>query len=106
LANITKYDNPKVISQSNYYAVSDEETCTTCETCVERCQVFAIHIENEHAVIDREKCIGCGLCVSTCSTESISMVQKQNDAISPIFMDQNELLQAIAKDTNKEYPFE
>lgn len=106
LANITKHDNFGVIAQSNYYAVSDKETCTGCETCLDRCQVFSIHMEDEHAVIDRNKCIGCGLCVSTCATESISMIHKEPGAASPIFADGNELMQAAAKDTNKIYPFE
>jgi len=106
LANITKHDNGGVIAQSNYYAVTDEETCTGCEECIERCQVFAIHMENEHAVINREKCIGCGLCVSTCPSESISIIHKEPDAISPIFADENELIQTAAKDANKEFPFE
>ncbi|MBW2179216.1 MAG: 4Fe-4S binding protein [Deltaproteobacteria bacterium] len=106
LANITKHDNFGVIAQSNYYAVSDEETCTACEECIDRCQVFAIQMENELAVIDRDKCIGCGLCVSTCPSDSISMVHKEPDATSPIFADGNELMQASANDTNKEFPFE
>jgi len=106
LANITKYDNLGVIAQSNYYAAVDEETCTACETCMDRCQVFAIHMEDEFAVINRDKCIGCGLCVSTCPSESITMIHKEPDKISPIFTDGNELIMAAAKDTNKEYPFE
>ncbi len=106
LAAITKYDNPGLIAKSNYYAAVDEGSCDGCETCTERCQVDAIQIEDSIAVITMAKCIGCGLCVSTCPTEAISMVHKQPDALSHIFIDDGELIAAGAKDTNKTFPFE
>lgn len=106
LANITKYDNPGLIAKSNYYASVDADTCDGCETCTDRCQVDAIQIEDDLAIINMASCIGCGLCASTCPTESISMIQKQPDFLSHIFADDNELMQARAKDTDKAYPFE
>ena len=106
LANVTKYGNPQAIARSNYYATKDQETCTTCGTCVERCQVNAIRIENDYTVIDRDRCIGCGLCVSTCPTGSITMVHKSPQEASAIFSSGKEMLQAIGKETGKVYPFE
>lgn len=106
LANITKYDNPGIIAKSNYYASVDANTCDGCETCIDRCQVDAIQIENNLATVSMSKCIGCGLCVSTCPNESISMIQKQPDAISPIYTNDFELMQARAEDTKRPYPFE
>jgi NAD-dependent dihydropyrimidine dehydrogenase PreA subunit len=106
LAHYTKYGNPKAIARSNYYATKDQETCTTCGTCVERCQVSAITIENDYTVIDRDRCIGCGLCVSTCPTGSITMVHKSPQEASAIFSSDIEMLQAIGKETGKVFPFE
>jgi ferredoxin len=106
LANITKYDNPGLIAKSNYYASVNSETCDGCETCTDRCQVDAIQVEDDLANISAVKCIGCGLCVSTCPTESISMIRKEPDALSHIFVDDNELTQARSDDTQKAYPFE
>jgi len=37
-----------------------------CGTCVERCQMKAVTLQNDIAVVDRKKCIGCGLCVTGC----------------------------------------
>ena len=105
LAQVTKYDNPQAITRSNYYATKDDETCTTCGTCVERCQVNAITIENDHTVIDRDRCIGCGLCVSTCPTGSITMVHKSPQEASVIFSSDIEILQAVGKETGKVFPF-
>ena len=77
-----------------------------CETCIDRCQVDAIEMLEELAVITREKCIGCGLCVSSCPTGSLSMLHKEPDALSHIFNDDHELMQARARDTGKVFPFD
>jgi len=105
LAFITKHEMPGLISSSNYYATVDADTCDGCETCIDRCQVDAIGMEDDVAVITYDKCIGCGLCVSTCPSESISMTHKQPDALSHIFADDEDLIQARARDTGKVYPF-
>ena len=106
LANITRYDNPGHIAKSNYYASVNADTCNGCETCVDRCQVDAIQIEDDIAIINMAKCIGCGLCASACPTESISMIHKGSDALSHIYANNNELTQASAKAANKAFPFE
>ena len=106
LAIAIKYGNWKSIARSNYYATRDEETCTICGVCVERCPASAIRIEDDYTVIDRSRCIGCGLCVSTCPTESITMVHKSPEEASAIFSSGKEMLQAMAKETDKAYPFD
>jgi H+/Na+-translocating ferredoxin:NAD+ oxidoreductase subunit B len=106
LANLTKYGNAQAVVTSNYYATKDQDTCTDCGTCVERCQVDAIRSENDGTVIDRVKCIGCGLCASTCPTGSITMVHKPPQEASPIFSHAREMFQAMGKETGKSYPFE
>lgn len=57
---------------SLYEAVIDENECTACEACVERCPVEAIQVE-EIATADRDLCLGCGLCAGVCPCEAISM---------------------------------
>lgn len=106
LAFITKHNKPGLIAHSNYYAEVDADTCEGCETCTDRCQVGAIEMEDGVASITYDACIGCGLCVSTCPTGSISMVHKLPGSLSHIFADDNELMQARAKDTGKVFPFE
>ena len=106
LAHMNKYGNAKIIAQSNYYAVLDAETCTACETCVQRCQVSAIEMGEESATIDRTRCIGCGLCVSTCPTASIAMRRKDPEKQSPVYADNQEFMQALSEDLNKPLPFD
>jgi ferredoxin len=59
--------------KSRYEAEVDDEECTGCETCVERCQFEAITMEDDLAVVDPEKCFGCGVCVLSCPTDALSM---------------------------------
>ena len=55
----------------------DEDECTGCETCLERCQMGALGINaHEVAEVNHDRCIGCGLCVTTCPTEAIRLMPK------------------------------
>jgi len=75
LRNIKQYPQPGTLVSSPYFAVSDEEICSACETCVDRCQMGAIQV-NGHAQVLRERCIGCGLCVTTCETGAMHLERK------------------------------
>jgi electron transport complex protein RnfB len=72
-----KYPRPVELIVSNYYAVVDADECTGCETCLERCQMEAIAVnEDEVAEINPDRCIGCGLCVTTCPTNALRLELK------------------------------
>jgi Pyruvate/2-oxoacid:ferredoxin oxidoreductase delta subunit len=80
LRMIKKYPRPVEMVSSNYYAVVDVDECTACETCLERCQIGAISInEDAVALINRDRCIGCGLCVTTCPTKALRLEVKPED---------------------------
>ena len=106
LRSVNKHNIPTAMTKSNYYAKVDGETCTGCESCLDRCQVNAIQVQDGSARIEKAKCIGCGLCISTCPTESISIVHKERGDLSLIFPDPMSLLQAIGKEKGKAFPFE
>ena len=55
-----------------FESIIDQELCTGCETCIDRCPVQAISVENT-ATVDRELCLGCGLCASVCLEEAITL---------------------------------
>lgn len=65
------YDKRKYLN-ALFEAVVDEEVCTGCEDCVERCPVGAINV-GDVATVEREKCLGCGLCAGACSSEAITL---------------------------------
>ena len=77
LRSIKMQPVPADAVRSNYYAQVDSETCTGCETCLERCQMEAISMIDDTAIIDLYRCIGCGLCVSTCPSEAMHLRKKQ-----------------------------
>jgi electron transport complex protein RnfB len=76
LKNIRALDKPGLAVHANYYAQVIEDRCTACETCLDRCQMEAISIDDT-AVIDLDRCIGCGLCIPTCPGEAIVLKQKE-----------------------------
>ncbi len=74
---------------SRFVVQYNAEKCTLCQTCIPRCPVDAIEMQNGHLSFNLEKCIGCGLCVSHCPEEAIRMrlrekpphIEKDNDAL-------------------------
>jgi ferredoxin/predicted transcriptional regulator len=75
LKNIKKWDKPAKYVNTSYYATVNEEDCTACEICIDRCQMDAISVD-DIAHIDTDRCIGCGLCVVKCEPDAISLVEK------------------------------
>jgi len=77
LISIKEHPRPAELVCSNYFAMVDRDLCAGCETCLERCQMDAIEMDQDNiAVVNRDRCIGCGLCVITCSAEAMGLVPK------------------------------
>jgi len=70
------------IASSDFYVFVNEEQCTGCEACIERCQFHALSLVDGIIKADLKFCVGCGLCVSSCPVEALSLIQKE-DLISP-----------------------
>jgi len=81
LRSLKMHPSPAEMVQSNYFARVDEDECTGCETCLERCQMDAIDVDDGIAVIKLERCIGCGLCVTTCPDDAIELVKKPEEEL-------------------------
>ncbi len=77
LRSLRQQPRPAEMVLNNFRAVVDEELCTGCEICIERCQMDALSLnQDDISVVDKDRCIGCGLCVSTCPTEAIKLQLK------------------------------
>lgn len=80
LRSLNRLPNPGERVMSSYFAISDPELCTGCETCIDRCQMNAITLsDNETVVINIDRCIGCGLCVTTCPAEAMLLELKPEE---------------------------
>jgi len=75
LKNLKRLPDPANHVASNYFASIDQDLCTGCGVCLDRCQMDAIELE-ETAHIESKRCIGCGLCVPTCPEEAVSLLAK------------------------------
>lgn len=71
------------VGRSDYLAKIEEDLCTGCEECIERCQFGAISMENKIAKINPAFCMGCGLCKSSCPTDALSLHRKPEEQIVP-----------------------
>ncbi|MFH1139146.1 MAG: 4Fe-4S binding protein [Pseudomonadota bacterium] len=81
LRALNKHPKPAEMVFSNHFAQVDEDLCTGCETCLDRCQMGAIAMNDDGlARIDLDRCIGCGLCVITCPTDALSLSPKKDGA--------------------------
>jgi len=75
LTNVKKWDKPAKYMNTSYYAAVNEDACTACGICMDRCQMDAITVD-DIAHVDTDRCIGCGLCIVKCEPNAISLVEK------------------------------
>ena len=79
LINLKRHPQPAIMASSPFVVEVDQDACTGCETCLDRCQMNALSVEAETVSLDADRCIGCGLCVSTCPDEALTLVRKPDD---------------------------
>ncbi len=65
---------------SGCYGIIDQEKCTGCNICMDKCRFDAIHIqENGQLEINPFQCEGCKLCERLCPVDAISMKESSNN---------------------------
>ncbi|NVM46201.1 MAG: 4Fe-4S binding protein [Candidatus Lokiarchaeota archaeon] len=65
-----------LINSTNYLSQVDPDLCVGCGTCVEKCPVDAIELnDSEKAEVNAECCIGCGVCAHFCPENAISLLE-------------------------------
>ncbi|MBW1802237.1 MAG: 4Fe-4S dicluster domain-containing protein [Deltaproteobacteria bacterium] len=74
---------PALVTNSGFQPCWDLELCTSCETCVDRCPMNALNMdEHDKPLVDLDRCIGCGVCATGCPSEAIEM-EKRGDIPEP-----------------------
>ena len=81
LRMVKQFPRPAEYFTSNFYAEVNTELCKGCETCVNRCQMNALTIENKHSNVNLDLCIGCGNCAATCENGAISLKKKEKEIV-------------------------
>jgi electron transport complex protein RnfB len=76
LRGVKNLANPGSFVKSDFIVHIDDELCTGCGTCVERCQFEALSVPEDVSVLIPERCIGCGVCTVTCPEGALSLVDR------------------------------
>lgn len=59
---------------SGHKAVINNDLCTVCGFCIDKCRFDAISLEDKIVTIDEISCEGCFLCARICPENAISMI--------------------------------
>jgi ferredoxin len=83
LSMMKSFPKPADVVASNYHAQVDAALCAGCATCVDRCPLEAVSIQNGQSTVDLNRCIGCGLCIPTCPESATRLVRKDREVVPP-----------------------
>jgi electron transport complex protein RnfB len=91
---------------SSYHAAVDPDLCSGCETCLDRCQMEAIRVDDDKkAAVDLQRCIRCGLCVTTRPTEALRLDAKpQGERKEPPAAAKETMMQLAKKRADRSSP--
>ena len=83
LRSLKRDPKPALLVSSPFRASLTVDTCKGCGTCIKRCQMEAVYMNEGKAALHPDRCIGCGLCVSTCPANCLSLVRKAEQSYVP-----------------------
>ncbi len=73
-----------LINSTNYLSQVDPDLCNGCSTCVEKCPVDAIELNDSNiAEVNDEYCIGCGVCAHFCPENAIILLEGMRKVYVP-----------------------
>ena len=83
LQGLAKYGHMNAVGKSDFMAALDQDMCSGCGLCTERCPFHALAMAEGVCILDTTRCYGCGLCVSTCPTGALTLNLKPGAQIQP-----------------------
>jgi Pyruvate/2-oxoacid:ferredoxin oxidoreductase delta subunit len=79
------HPKPGLAVNSGFQPVWNDDRCTACETCIDRCPMDAINMaHNDVLLVNLERCIGCGVCATGCPEEAIVMEERTGIPVPPL----------------------
>jgi ferredoxin len=76
LKALLEYDHLDQVLASDFVAEHDEDACSGCGTCIERCHFGTLAETHDGVRFTRDRCFGCGLCVMTCPTGALTLTMR------------------------------
>jgi electron transport complex protein RnfB len=67
---------------ANWVINIDNDACTGCGTCIDRCWMEALKMDGDVVVRDFNRCIGCGACRYICPTDAMQLVLRETAAVN------------------------
>jgi ferredoxin len=83
ITSAKRLPSPATYFSSNFYAVADPDSCSSCGACETRCQMDAVSRPDGKAVVDRSRCIGCALCLTTCPSGAMRLEPTDHPRVPP-----------------------
>jgi ferredoxin len=81
LRKVSEYNSITAIAKADFLAIVDEDLCTACGDCLERCQFNALNVDSQVCEVDSVYCVGCGLCVTVCPEDSLVLIRREEGEI-------------------------
>jgi ferredoxin len=91
ILKLAKKEKLELGPEMNFRLVLDEDKCSSCEACIERCWTKALRLEDEHLVLNPARCIGCGACVHSCPADALCLERKPQEETTPTPRDFSDL---------------
>lgn len=57
-------------------AVIRQDTCVSCDLCLEKCRFGAVREEKGRFLVDGSRCEGCGVCVDLCPARAVDFPER------------------------------
>jgi NAD-dependent dihydropyrimidine dehydrogenase PreA subunit len=74
---------PSQALTAGYVIKIDDDACTGCESCIDRCLMAALKMVDGKLTRNEQRCIGCGLCMYVCPAEALSVDLRSAARSSP-----------------------
>lgn len=98
LRGMAEFGHLNAVGRSDFFVEIDEDLCTGCGNCLDRCQFHALSLRDDVCEVDPRRCYGCGVCVSSCPVEALSLKQKPEQEIEAPPDSENEWRQIRIKE--------
>jgi Na+-translocating ferredoxin:NAD+ oxidoreductase subunit B len=79
MRGIAEYGILSAVAHSDFQIAVEEDKCSLCGACIDRCQFHALSIPDSKLIADLNHCYGCGLCVLVCPTEALHLEHRESE---------------------------